>query len=170
MLEAETIHTVITNLQDSGLKLTLVATFFTMTIFKNVIGCADCLTTCTQQTSGYAEVQKFLFCSLIFVGETSLNTTRHTSWVSLNIWFALCRVNWFCIICNTVFKINGDTVQCKSLSKYVTTTANYWRPYQASWRSAIEICIWMMIWGCLCFCFFQADPPHDKRKAVGIKI
>lgn len=36
MLEAGTIHTVMTttDLQDNGLKLTLVATFFTVTIFK----------------------------------------------------------------------------------------------------------------------------------------
>ena len=35
-LEAGTIHTVTTNLGDGGLNLTLVATFFTTTIFKIV--------------------------------------------------------------------------------------------------------------------------------------
>lgn len=53
VLEAGTIHTVMTttNLQDNGLTLTLVATFFTMTIFKMLAAVLTALYYCTQQTS-----------------------------------------------------------------------------------------------------------------------
>lgn len=115
-LDAGTIHTVITttNLRDSGLKLTLVATFFTMTILKmfSVVLIALLLYPANLWINGGS---KFLFCWwLHFVSEIFPNTTCHTSWGNINMKFTLCCVNcfalftihlkWAFIQCNVKFK------------------------------------------------------------------
>lgn len=136
MLDAGTIHTVITTTNlDNGLKLTLVATFFTMTIFKAL---PALLTALLLYPANLWRNRGWKFFSFgwwfHFVGGISLNSICHTSWV--NILFALCCVNWFCITYNMVFKINRYTVQCKVQICYNNI---HWKPCRASWCSAIEI-------------------------------
>lgn len=63
----------------------------------------------------------------------SLKTTSHTSWVSFL--FALCCVNWICIIYNERY-LKYSLIQCN------VKVQLYQKSYEASWCSAIEIYFW----------------------------